>query len=71
MDYLRSDGKYTLVAWRSDGRKSSQGHIRTPLNELAMQLDAEHCVQVHRSVVVNLRAIRLSRAATTKPRRST
>jgi DNA-binding LytR/AlgR family response regulator len=31
--------------------------IRTPLKELVAQLDAAHFVQVHRSVVVNLRAI--------------
>lgn len=31
--------------------------IRTPLKELLTQLDPEQFVQVHRSVVVNLRAI--------------
>ncbi len=57
IDFLRSDEKYTLVAWRGDGGKASEGLIRTPLKELAAQLDATHFVQVHRSVVVNLRAI--------------
>jgi DNA-binding LytR/AlgR family response regulator len=57
IDFLRSDEKYTLVAWRGDGGKASEGLIRTPLRELAAQLDAAHFVQVHRSVVVNLRAI--------------
>ena len=57
IDFLRSDEKYTLVAWRGDGGKASEGLIRTPLKELATQLDATHFVQVHRSVVVNLRAI--------------
>ncbi|MBC7989314.1 MAG: response regulator transcription factor [Luteimonas sp.] len=57
IDFLRSDEKYTLVAWRGDGGKASEGLIRTPLKELAAQLDAAHFVQVHRSVVVNLRAI--------------
>jgi DNA-binding LytR/AlgR family response regulator len=57
IDFLRSDGKYTLVAWRGDGAKASEGLIRTPLKELATLLDTAHFVQVHRSVVVNLRAI--------------
>lgn len=56
IDFLRSDEKYTLVAWRGDG-KASESLIRTPLKELAARLDAAHFVQVHRSVVVNLRAI--------------
>jgi len=57
IDYLRSDEKYTLVAWRADGGKASEGLIRTPLKELVAQLDPAHFAQVHRSVVVNLRAI--------------
>ncbi len=57
IDFLRSDEKYTLVAWCSDDGKVSQGLIRTPLKELLPQLDATHFAQVHRSVVVNLRAI--------------
>jgi DNA-binding LytR/AlgR family response regulator len=56
VDYLRSDAKYTLVAWR-DGGKPADVVVRTPLRELVEQLDAEQFVQVHRSVVVNLRAI--------------
>jgi DNA-binding LytR/AlgR family response regulator len=57
IDFLRSDEKYTLVAWRGEGGKANEGLIRTPLKELVAQLDPEHFVQVHRSVVVNLRAI--------------
>src|SRR5262245_25823978 len=57
IDFLRSDEKYTLIAWRGEGGKPGEGLIRTPLKELASQLDATHFVQVHRSVVVNLRAI--------------
>ncbi len=57
IDYLRSDEKYTLVAWRGDAGKPGEAVIRTPLKELAAQLDAAQFVQVHRSVVVNLRAI--------------
>ena len=57
IDYLRSDDKYTVVAWRGDGGKPAEALIRTPLKELVDQLDAAHFVQVHRSVVVNRRAI--------------
>lgn len=45
------------ISWRADGGKASEGLIRTPLKELALQLDAAQFVQVHRSVVVNRRAI--------------
>ena len=57
VDYLRSDAKYTLVAWR-DGGKPTEAVVRTPLKELLEQLDPEQFAQVHRSVLVNLRAIR-------------
>ena len=56
IDFLRSDEKYTLVAWR-DGGKPGEALIRTPLKELSEQLDPEHFMQVHRSVVVNRRSI--------------
>jgi DNA-binding LytR/AlgR family response regulator len=56
IDFLRSDEKYTLIAWRGDG-KPGEALIRTPLKELVAQLDAAQFVQVHRAVVVNLRAI--------------
>ena len=52
IDYLRSDAKYTIVAWRE-----GEATIRVPLKELLAQLDPKQFVQVHRSVVVNLRAI--------------
>jgi DNA-binding LytR/AlgR family response regulator len=57
VDFLRSDEKYTQVAWRGADGKPCEGLIRTPLKDLVPQLDAEHFAQVHRSVVVNLRAI--------------
>jgi DNA-binding LytR/AlgR family response regulator len=57
VDYLRSEAKYTVVAWR-DGGKPVEAVIRTPLKELLEQVDPEQFAQVHRSVVVNLRAIR-------------
>jgi DNA-binding LytR/AlgR family response regulator len=56
VDYLRSDAKYTIVAWR-DGGKPVEAVVRTPLKELLGRLDQEQFAQVHRSVVVNLHAI--------------
>ena len=56
IDFLRSDEKYTRIAWR-DKSQPAEALIRTPLKELAVQLDALHFAQVHRAVVVNLRAI--------------
>jgi DNA-binding LytR/AlgR family response regulator len=57
IDFLRSDQKYTLVAWRGDAGKPCDGLIRTPLKDLVGQLDPSQFAQVHRSAVVNLRAI--------------
>ncbi len=57
IDFLRSEEKYTLIAWRGDGGQPREAVIRTPLKELATQLDATQFAQVHRSVVVNLRSI--------------
>ena len=34
IDFLRSDEKYTLVAWRDDEGKPAEAVIRTPLKEL-------------------------------------
>ena len=56
IDSLRSDDKYTRIAWRDEG-KPTEALIRTPLKELVAQLDATQFVQVHRAVVVNLHAI--------------
>jgi DNA-binding LytR/AlgR family response regulator len=57
IDYLRSDAKYTRVAWRGDAGQPGEALIGTALKELLAQLDAAHFAQVHRSVVVNLRAV--------------
>ena len=57
IDYLRADEKYTQVAWRDDGGQAREAIIRTPLKDLLAQLDPAEFAQVHRSVVVNLRAI--------------
>jgi len=57
IDFLRSDEKYTLIAWRGDDGRPVEALISVPLKTLVPQLDAAHFAQVHRSVVVNLRAI--------------
>ena len=49
--FLRSDEKYTLVVW--DG---GEALIRKTIRELADELDPERFAQIHRSVIVNLRA---------------
>jgi DNA-binding LytR/AlgR family response regulator len=57
IDYLRSDAKYTRIAWRDDAGRPADALVRTPLRELAARLDEATFQQVHRSVVVNLQAI--------------
>ena len=57
VDYLRADTKYTRVAWRDDAGHSREALVRTALKELLDRLDPAQFAQVHRSVVVNLRAI--------------
>jgi len=57
IDFLRSEEKYTSIAWRGDQGKPGDAMIRTPLKELVEQLDPAQFAQVHRSVVVNLRSI--------------
>lgn len=57
VDYLRSDTKYTMVAWRGDAGAPGEALVRIALKELFAQLDSTQFAQVHRSVVVNLRAI--------------
>lgn len=57
IDYLRSDAKYTLIAWRGDAGQPGEALISTALKDLVVQLDPAHFAQVHRSVVVNLRSI--------------
>jgi DNA-binding LytR/AlgR family response regulator len=47
--YLRSDEKYTLVAWQG-----GEALIRKTIRELADELDPQRFVQVHRSTIVNL-----------------
>jgi DNA-binding LytR/AlgR family response regulator len=57
VDYLRSDTKYTRVAWRGEAGSAGEALVRIPLKQLAAQLDPAQFAQVHRSVVVNLKSI--------------
>lgn len=50
--FLRSDEKYTLVAW-----EGGEALIRKTIRELADELDPEVFAQIHRSVIVNLRRV--------------
>lgn len=58
IDFLRAGDKYTTIGWRGDAGQPGEALVRTALKELAAQLDPAQFVQVHRSAVVNLRAIR-------------
>lgn len=57
IDYVRSDAKYTVIAWRAADGQPAEAVVRIPLKELIAQLDPQQFAQVHRSVVVNLRSI--------------
>ena len=57
VDYLRAETKYTLVAWRDEHGRPAEALVRLALKELVEQLDPAQFAQVHRSVIVNLRAI--------------
>jgi DNA-binding LytR/AlgR family response regulator len=50
--YLRSDEKYTLVAW-----PGGEALIRKTIRELADELDPAQFVQIHRSTIVALRHV--------------
>ena len=57
VDYLRSDTKYTRIAWRGDAGQAAEALVSMSLKELIAQLDPAQFAQVHRAVVVNLRAV--------------
>lgn len=57
IDFLRSDRKYTLVAWRDDDGRPREAVIRTPLKEISSRLDPAQFARVHRSIVVNLSCV--------------
>jgi DNA-binding LytR/AlgR family response regulator len=48
IDYVRSDAKYTVIAWRADGGQAGEAVVRMPLKELIPQLDPQQFAQVHR-----------------------
>ncbi len=50
--FLRSDEKYTLVAW-----EGGEALIRKSIRELVDSLDPDVFAQIHRSVIVNLRHV--------------
>jgi DNA-binding LytR/AlgR family response regulator len=50
--YMRSDEKYTLVAWAG-----GEALIRKTIRELADELDPAQFVQIHRSTIVALRHV--------------
>jgi DNA-binding LytR/AlgR family response regulator len=50
--YLKSDTKYTLVVW-----EGGEALIRKTIRELADALDPQAFVQIHRSVIVNLKQV--------------
>jgi len=57
VDYVRSDAKYTLIAWRGEAGEPAEAVVRIALKDLVAQLDPGQFAQVHRSIVVNLRSI--------------
>ncbi len=57
IDYLRSDNRYTLVAWRPDDGSHAEALVSLPLKDLLTQLEPGQFVQIHRSTVVNLERV--------------
>ncbi len=57
VDYLQSDTKYTLIAWRGEAGQTEEALVRIPLKELVAQLDANQFAQIHRAFAVNLHAV--------------
>lgn len=57
VDFLRSEDKYTLVAYRDEHGAAAEAVVRTSLKDLLTQLDGTQFAQVHRSVVVNLSSV--------------
>jgi DNA-binding LytR/AlgR family response regulator len=57
IEYLRSDDKYTVLAWCEQDGQRGEALVRSPLRELLDQLDPARFVQVHRSTAVNLACV--------------
>lgn len=51
--FIRAEEKYTLVAW-----DEGEALIRKSIRDLAEELDPANFVQIHRSVIVNLKYVR-------------
>lgn len=57
IDYLQSDSRYTLVAWRQDDGSPAEALVSLPLKDLLAQLDPGQFVQIHRATAVNLERV--------------
>ena len=57
IDYLQSDSRYTLVAWRQDDGSHAEALISLPLKDLLPQLDPGQFAQIQRATVVNLERV--------------
>lgn len=57
IDYFQSDTKYTRVAWHDDAGVACEAIVSMTLAQLAEALDPERFTQVHRAVLVSLRAV--------------
>ena len=57
IDYIRSDAKYTIVAWRNEAGQPAEALVRTALKDLVSELDPRQFVQIHRSAAVNLGSV--------------
>lgn len=57
VDFLLAADKYTHVGWRGENGRPMEAVIRTSIKELSEQLDPDLFAQVHRSAIVNLRAV--------------
>jgi DNA-binding LytR/AlgR family response regulator len=57
IDYLQSDSRYTLVAWRQDDGSHAEALISLPIKDLLPQLDPGQFAQIHRATVVNLERV--------------
>jgi DNA-binding LytR/AlgR family response regulator len=57
IEFLQSDQKYTLIAWRDEQQQPAEAIVRQSLKQLTQQLDETVFRQIHRSVIVNLNAV--------------
>ncbi|MBP7338280.1 LytTR family DNA-binding domain-containing protein [Niveispirillum sp.] len=57
VEFLLAGDKYTHVGWRGADGIPQEAVIRTPIKDLAEQLDPDQFTQVHRGAIVALRAV--------------